>query len=227
MARYGITTSDRVLGVTMGDLRALGKRLGCQHELAAALWASGCYEARLLTAFVADPERLRPAEMERWSRQFDNWAVCDTLCFALFDRSPHAFAQVEAWAERPEEFVRRAAFALLASLALHDRTSDDAAFLVRLPLVEAAASDDRNFVKKGVSWALRSIGGRSPELHAASLELAERLASSSEPSSRWVGKDALRDLSRPAVRRRVASRAAKRASTGTGKKRPGRSPRTA
>ena len=227
MARYGISTSDRVLGVTMGDLRAFGKRVGRQHDLAAALWASGCYEARLLTAFVADPERLRPAEMERWAREFDNWAVCDTLCFALFDRTPHAFAQVEAWADRAEEFVKRAAFALLASLALHDRASDDAAFLARLPLVEQAASDARNFVKKGVSWALRSIGGRSPQLHAASLELAERLGTSSEPAARWVGKDALRDLTRPAVRERGAARAAKRGASGTGKKRPGRSPRAA
>jgi len=208
MARYGIV-APRALGVSVGDVRALGKRIGKNHALARALWKTGVYEARLLAAFVADPVELGPEEMDRWCRDFDNWAVCDTLCFHLFDRSAHAFARVRAWAPKRSEFVRRAAFALLASLALHDRSTDDAAFVACLPLIEAAASDERNFVKKGVSWALRGVGARSRALHAASIELAERLAAAG-PAERWVGKDALRDLMRPKVRAGLAAREARR-----------------
>jgi 3-methyladenine DNA glycosylase AlkD len=205
MARYGIP-SDNALGVPMSKMQQLAKRLGRSHELAQALWATGVYEARTVAAFVEEPERLTPAQMDRWCRDFDSWAICDTVCFKLFDQSPHAFGRVTAWAGRSAEFEKRAAFALLASLGGHDRASGDAAFLRCLPLVERAASDERNFVKKGVSWALRSVGRRSAKLHAACVALARRLAASTDASERWVGNDALRDLTKPAVVRRVAAR---------------------
>jgi len=129
--------------------------------------------------------------MDCWARQFDNWAICDTLTFKCWDKSPHAFAMVDRWAGDPAEFVKRTAFALLASLALHDRKSCDEPFLTRLPLVEAAATDERNFVKKGVSWALRSIGGKkSLALRAAARNLADRLADSPDKSAKWIGRGA-------------------------------------
>jgi 3-methyladenine DNA glycosylase AlkD len=212
MVRYAIH-ADKAYGVTMADMRALGKRLGTNHELATALWKTGWYEARMVTAFVADPERLSSAEMDRLCRDFDNWAICDTLCFSLFDRSPLAFDKVEQWAARREEFVKRAAFALLATLALHGRGDGDAPFLRALPLVERAASDERNFVKKGVSWALRAIGVRSLELNTAAMKLAQRLATSPNPAARWIGKDALRDLARPIVARRLAKKHKKSAAS--------------
>jgi 3-methyladenine DNA glycosylase AlkD len=162
----------------------------------------------MLVAFVADPAQVTPAQMERWARDFDNWAICDHLTFHLFDRTPHAWRRVDAWAAKDAEFVRRAAFALLAALALHDRDAADAAFLDRLPLIEAAADDPRNFVKKGVNWALRSIGGRNQVLHAAALALSRRLAASASAPARWVGKDAVRDLSRPLIAARVAKKSA-------------------
>jgi 3-methyladenine DNA glycosylase AlkD len=207
MARYGIV-ARQVFGVSVADIRVLGRTLGLRHDLAEPLWQTGWYEARMLVALIADPARVTSAQMERWARDFDNWAICDHLTFHLFDRSPHAWRKVDAWAARDAEFVRRASFALLAALALHDRVAADAAFLDRLPLIEAAADDPRNFVKKGVSWALRSIGSRNVPLHAAAMVLAGRLASSNVGPARWVGKDALRDLSRPLIAARVARKSA-------------------
>ncbi len=195
MARYAIP-SEKAFGVPMNRIQKLAKSLGKDHELAEALWDTGWYEARLLAAYVGEPEKVTPALMDRWCRDFDNWAVPDTVCFVLFDRTPHAFAKIAKWARRKDEFGKRAAFALLASVALHDKRADDDAFLRCLPLIETAAGDDRNFVKKGVSWALRSVGKRNPKLRAAALALAKTLAVSQEPAPRWVGKDALRDLSR-------------------------------
>jgi 3-methyladenine DNA glycosylase AlkD len=195
MARYAIP-SDNAFGVPMRAIQELGKRLGPNHELAVQLWKSGWYEARTLAAFVAEPERLTPAQMDRWARDFDSWAICDTVCFKLFDRTPHAFDKVEQWARREEEFIKRAAFALLATLALHGAGSD-AQLTNCLPLIERAVSDERNFVKKGVSWALRAMGRRGAGLNAAALQLARKLAASSEPTARWIGKDAVRDLTKP------------------------------
>lgn len=200
MARYAIP-SEGAFGVPVGVLRDRAKRLGKDHELAAGLWATGRYEARLLTCFVDDPAAVTPEQMDAWAAEFADWAICDTACFHLFDKTPHAFAKVGAWAERPEEFVRRAAFALLASLALHAKRASDEPFLRCLPLIETAAADGRNFVKKGVSWALRAYAKRGPEAKAAALDLARRLAASAEPTARWVGKDGLRDLGRPAGKR--------------------------
>ncbi len=204
MARYGIR-APKMFGVSVSMIQQLSKRLGRDHDLAAALWETGWYEARMLTSFVDDPARVTPAQMDRWARDFDNWAICDTVCFHLFDRTPHAWQKVEQWSRRRDEFVKRAAFALLASPALHDQRTGDAPFARSLVLVERAASDERNFVKKGVSWGLRSVGRRNEALHAAAVELARRLAESPEPAARWVGKDALRDLTRVAVRRRLGA----------------------
>jgi len=192
LGRYGIVTADRVIGVPMAGIQKVGKALGRDHGLAASLWESGVYEG-LLCAYVDDPALVTPDQMDRWARDFDNWATCDTLCFALFDRTADAFDMVDRWADDEAEFVRRAAYALLASLALHDKKREDEAFLSCLPLIERAASDERNFVKKGVSWALRSIGGRKSDgLRAAAREIAARLAASDDKSARWVGKDAVR-----------------------------------
>jgi 3-methyladenine DNA glycosylase AlkD len=205
LTRFGIT-AGKAFGVSMRNIQVLAKRLGTDHDLAAALWDTGWYEARLMTSFVDDPARVTPAQMERWCRDFDNWGICDTVCFHLFDRTPHAWAKVAAWHDRREEFVKRGAFALLASLALHDKASGDAPFVKSLGYIERAADDHRNFVKKGVSWALRLVGRRSTALHTASVALARTLAASEVPAARWIGKDGIRDLTKPAVTRRLAAR---------------------
>jgi 3-methyladenine DNA glycosylase AlkD len=206
--RYGIFT-PKAMGVRVGDIQKVAKRLGKNHALALALWDTGWYEARMLASFVDEIEQVTPRQMDRWCRDFDNWGIVDTVCFKLFDRSPHAFAKVRQWSGRREEFVKRAAFTLLACVALHDKQAANAPFLRCLPLAERGARDERNFVKKGVSWALRAMGGRSAALHTAVMRVAERLAQSGDATCRWVGKDALRDLGRPEVRARLARRAAR------------------
>jgi 3-methyladenine DNA glycosylase AlkD len=202
MARFGIV-SENALGVSVADIRALANRIGRDHTLAVALSQTGIYEARMLTAFIADPARVTPAQMDRWARDFDNWAICDTFCIHLFRRTQHAWAQLDKWSGDPREFVKRAAFALLASIALHDQAAPDEAFLEKLRLIERAAIDERSLVKKAVNWALRGIGRRNRTLNLAAVELARRFAASSEPAPRWIGKDALRQLTGEAVLRRL------------------------
>jgi 3-methyladenine DNA glycosylase AlkD len=148
----------------------------------------------MLAAFIDDPAQVTASQMDRWASDFDNWAICDHCCFHLFDRTPYAWRKVAQWSTRRDEFVKRAAFALLASLGVHDKRAEDARFRECLPLIEKAATDDRNFVKKGVSWALRVIGRRSPALNAESVALARRLKAAPEPAARWVGSDAYREL---------------------------------
>jgi 3-methyladenine DNA glycosylase AlkD len=194
MARYGITTTHPIVGVSVATLRQLAKRIGRRHALALELWDAGWYESRMLAALVDEPARVTRGQMRTWALDFDNWAICDTVCFHLFDKTPLAWEQVRSWARSPREFVKRAAFALLASLALHDTTTPDARFRAFLPLIARGASDDRNFVKKGVSWALRGIGRRGPGLRRAAVALARRLTGSPDAAARWVGRDALRDL---------------------------------
>ena len=203
MARYAIP-SDKAFGVSVSNIQKLAKQLGRSHELAAALWDTGWYEARMLTAYVDEPARVTPAQMDRWARDFDNWAICDTLCFALLDRTPHAWAKVAQWSARRDEFVKRAAFAMLWSLAVHDKQAGNEQFVEGLALIERAAADERNFVKKAVNMALRAVGKRNAALNAAAVAVARRLAESPEATPRWVGKDALRELTSPSVVKRLA-----------------------
>jgi len=205
MSRYAIP-NEHALGVRMADIQKLARQLGRDHALALELWKTGVYEAQMLTAYVDEPARVTPAQMDAQARDFDNWAICDTLCFALWVQTPHAFAKIRKWATRRDEFVKRAAFALLASVALKDKSARDADFLRGLELIEKAASDERNFVKKAVNWALRGIGSRNLALNEAAVALARKLAGSTEAAPRWIGKDALRQLATAATRRRLAAR---------------------
>ncbi|MEP6621388.1 MAG: DNA alkylation repair protein [bacterium] len=205
VSRYGIT-AHKAFGVSMSSMQKLAKQLGKDHALAAALWDTGWYEARMLAAFVDEPDRVTAAQMDRWARDFDSWAVCDTLCFHLFDRSRHAWPKIEQWSRNRHEFVKRAAFALLACVALHDKTISDEKFVASLLLVERGAPDERHFVKKSVSWALRAIGERSAVAKAAALTTAERLLISPDASARWVGRDALKALTRANTRRATPAR---------------------
>ena len=208
MARFAIP-SDHALGVSMKDIQALARQFGRDHALAAALWDTGVYEARMLAAYVDEPAQVTPAQMDRWCRDFDNWAVCDTLCFTLFDRTPHAFGKVVLWSSRRDEFQKRAAFALLASLALHSRLDDESRYADGLALIEREAHDERNFVKKGVNWALRAIGRRA-DWRAQAMVVAKRLSASESASARWIGKGALREFARqpPKAKKAATSRKA-------------------
>src|SRR4051812_40705658 len=185
MTRYGLP-NDKALGVAVGEIQKLGKKLGRNQALAEALWATDVYEARLLAAFVGEPEKLTPKLMDAWCRDFDNWGVVDTVCFKLFDQSPHAWPRIAPWTALRGEFQKRAGFVLLACVAAHDKKASDDKFLPYLELIERGAIDERNFVKKGVSWALRMIGLRNPELCAAATRTAQRLAGSDGATPRWV-----------------------------------------
>lgn len=200
LARFGIP-SEHALGISVGALRRYAKQLGTDHALASSLWASGIYEARLLAAFIDDPAAVTSTQMEAWARDFDSWAICDTACFALFDRTPLAWKKLKTWARARPEFKKRAGFALIWSLSVHDKTAPDARFLACLPLIREGALDERNYVKKGVDMALRALGKRNSTLHRAAIELAHELCESAQGAQAWVGRSALRDLAKARLRR--------------------------
>lgn len=195
MARFGINT-ERAFGVSVTAMRKMAKQCGKSHELAADLWATGYHEARILASIVDDPSAVTSAQMEEWVREFNSWDLCDQVCGNLFDRTPFAWKKAVEWSRRKPEFEKRAAFALMAGLARHDRVATDAAFLRLLPIIEKQSSDDRNFVKKAVNWALREIGKRNEALRGPSIASAERILRSGTKSGRWIARDALRELTR-------------------------------
>jgi 3-methyladenine DNA glycosylase AlkD len=196
MARFGLTGEGR-LGLAVPTLRALAKEFGRDHELALALWDTGIPDAQILAGMVAEPARLTVAQMDHWVAGLRAWDVCDQACLNAFVKSPLAWDAIPRWAAREPEFEKRAGFALLAVAAVHQKQRPDADFLARLPLIEAAAGDERNFVKKAVNWALRQIGKRSVGLREPALTLADRLCEREEKSARWIGSDARRELSAP------------------------------
>jgi 3-methyladenine DNA glycosylase AlkD len=202
MARYGIKVDD-AFGVSIWELRRLAKPLGRDHELALALWATGNHEARLLATIVDDPALVDEAQMEAWVVDVDSWDVCDQLTSNLFDKTTFAYEKAREWAARDEEFVKRAAFALMAALAWQDKKAPDDRILAFLPLIEAHADDPRNFVKKAVNWALRQIGKRSVHLNALAIQTAEGIRQIESSAARWIASDALRELTSARVKARL------------------------
>ncbi len=205
MKRYGIDTG-RALGISVTELRRLARGLGHDHELAAALWASGVHEARILASLVDEPARVSEAQMDAWVADLDSWDVCDAVCGNLFDRTPFALDKAVEWSTREPEFEKRAGFALMAWSAVHRKDLPDAAFASLLPLIRERSTDDRNYVKKAVSWALRQIGKRSAGLNTKAIRTAEQIERLDARSSRWIARDALRELRSDAVQARLRTR---------------------
>lgn len=205
MARYGIRTDDAV-GVTVTELRQLARGLRPDHELAAALWTSRVHEARILASLVDDPTLVTEEQMDAWVSDLDSWDVCDGVCGNLFDRTPFALDKAVEWAGREPEFERRAGLATMAWAAVHRKDLPDVAFAALLPTIHESSTDDRTYVKKAVSWALRQIGKRSKGLNAEAIRTAEQIGRIDTRASRWVARDALRELRSDAVRSRLKAR---------------------
>jgi 3-methyladenine DNA glycosylase AlkD len=203
MARFGIN-GQNVLGISMKTLEPIAKSLGKDHALAAQLWDSGIHEARLLACMIDDPKQITEAQMESWVNAFDSWDVCDQACNKLFDKTPFAYAKAVEWTSRDAEFVKRAGFVLMATLAVHDKKAPDQPFIDFLPIIEREASDDRNFVKKAVNWSLRQIGKRNLALNARAVQTAERIREQDSKAARWIAADALRELTSPAVKEKLS-----------------------
>jgi 3-methyladenine DNA glycosylase AlkD len=192
MARYGINT-HRTLGISIYELRRIAKSVEPNHDLAEALWASSIHEARILASYIERPEWVSEEQLERWVLDFDSWDVCDQVV-ELFAGTPFAYAKAIEWSVRPEEFVKRAAFALIAELAAHDKMASDEKMAQFFPVILRQATDGRNFVKKAVNWALRNIGKRNRELNRLSIETARQIQQIDDRTARWIASDALREL---------------------------------
>jgi 3-methyladenine DNA glycosylase AlkD len=206
MARFGINTR-KAFGVSMAAIQPLVRRYRRRHDLALALWDSGWHEARILAALIDDPDLVTRRQMDQWAASFDSWDLCDQASMKLFARTPFVGEKAAKWAKDEREFVRRAAFATMAGYAVRAKHADDREFLPCLDLIEAYATDSRNFVRKAVNWALRQIGKRSIALHKPALALAERLAASDDRTARWIGKDAVKELADPGQLARLKSKA--------------------
>jgi 3-methyladenine DNA glycosylase AlkD len=202
MARYGIEISH-ALGISIYTLREIAAGIEPDHDLAARLWASGIHEAQHLAAMVDEPEKVTEAQIEAWAAEFDSWDICDQVCGNLLLRTPFVVQKAVEWTSRPEEFVKRAGFALMCELAAHDKQAPDELFLSFLPLIIREAGDDRNFVKKAVNWALRNIGKRNLALNAAAIETARQIREQGSRSAKWIAADALRELTSDRMQQRL------------------------
>ena len=206
MRQFGIETKN-ALGVPVPALRKLAKEIGRDHKLAKELWASGVHEARLLATMIDDPGQVTERQMDRWVKDFNSWDLCDQCCGNLFDKTRFAWARAVAWAARDEKFVKRAGFALMAALAVHDKRATNRAFERLFPIIRREATDGRNFVRKAVNWALRQIGKRNRTLNRKAVATARAIRKIDSKAARWIASDALRELTGAAVQKRLRDQA--------------------
>ncbi len=202
MLRYGIVT-EKAFGVSIPTLRSIAKELGKDHQLSLDLWSTGWHEARMLAVLTDEKEKVDGSQMEAWVMDFDSWDICDICCGNLFDQTQLSWSKAKDWASRDEEFVKRAGFTLMAALAVHDKKASDRAFIEFFPIIEGAAVDERNYVKKAVNWALRQIGKRNEALNIEAIACAERIKALDHRSARWIASDALRELRSEPVKKRL------------------------
>jgi len=202
MAKYGMAVEQR-LGVSVPDMRKLAKEIGRDHKLALDLWRTGIAEARIVAGMVGDPAKLTEEQMEEWVKDINSWDVCDQVCMNLFEKNQLAWKKIVDWSEREEEFVKRTAFSLIACLAWHDKKASDEKFVELLPVIIRGATDERNFVKKAVNWALRNVGKRNLNLNKAAIDTAKGIRRLDSKAARWVASDTLRELESDAIQSRL------------------------
>lgn len=194
MVRFGINPKY-ALGVRIPVLRNLAKKIGKNHRLAKGLWATKIHEARILAGIIEEREKVDEKQMGRWVKEFNSWDLCDQCCMNLFDKLPFAWSKAIEWAKREEEFVRRAGFALMACLAVHDKGAKNKDFVNFFPLIKKYSTDERNFVKKAVNWALRQLGKRNQFLEEAAIKTAKEIQKIDSKSAKWIAADAIKELS--------------------------------
>jgi len=202
MARYGINPNNN-LGISIYKLRPIAKENGKDHNLALKLWESGIHDARLLACFIDEPDKVTAEQMDSWAKDFDSWDICDQACTSLFDLTTFAWSKTYEWAKRDEEFVKRGAFSIIAGLAVHDKESSDEKFEKIFPLIIKHSTDERNYVKKAVNWALRNIGKRNLTLNKKAVDVANRILKIDDKTARWIAKDAIRELTSEKVINRL------------------------
>jgi len=202
MARFGIAPKN-TYGISIPNLRKIAKEIGINHSLAQQLWNSGIHEARILASMIDDPKAVMEKQMEKWVKDFDSWDVCDQVCGNLFDKTNLAFPKAIEWSKRKEEFVKRAGFAIIAWSAFHNKEAKDRDFIKFLPLIKKASTDERNFVKKAVNWALRQIGKRNLALNKKAIAAAKEIQKMDSRSTKWIASDAIRELTSEAVQKRL------------------------
>jgi len=193
MARFGINSKNS-LGVSIPDLRKLAKEIGKDHVLAQKLWDSKIHEAKILASMIDEPKLVTKKQADQWIKDFDSWDVCDQVCMNLFDKTSFAFERAILWTKNTAEFEKRAGFALMASLAFHDKSFSDEKFLKFFPLIKKYSIDERNFVRKAINWALRQIGKRNINLNKQAIELAKEIQNINSKSARWIAYDAIKEL---------------------------------
>ena len=205
MVRFGISPNN-TLGVSVPIVRDIAKEIGKNHKLAKQLWDSKIHEARLLAGFIDIPEKVTEKQMERWVKGFDSWDICDQLCGNLFDKTPFAYKKSFEWSKRKEEFVKRAGFVLMAVLSVHDKKAEDKRFEKFFPLIKKHSTDERNFVKKAVNWALRQIGKRNINLNKKAIKIAKEIKKIDSKSAKWIASDALRELTSDKIQKRLKAK---------------------
>lgn len=193
MARFGINLKH-ALGVRVPVMRSLAKKIGKNHQIALELWQTKIHEARILASMIDDPKEVSGKQMEQWVKEFNSWDSCDQCCMNLFDKLPVAWKKAIEWANRKEEFVRRAGFALMACLAWHDKQAKDKDFEKFFSVIKKYATDERNFVKKAVNWALRQIGKRNANLKIKAIKMAEEIKKINSSVAWWIAIDAIKEL---------------------------------
>jgi 3-methyladenine DNA glycosylase AlkD len=202
MARFGINPNN-TYGVSIPTLRKIAKEAGTNHTLAQQLWASGIHEARIIASMIDAPEQVTEEQLENWVNDIDSWDLCDQCCSNLFCKTNFAYKKAVEWTQRNEEYIKRAGFVLIAELAIHDKKKNDEEFLKFLPIIKRESTDNRNFVKKAVNWALRQIGKRNINLNKATIQTAQQIKTIGSKTAKWIASDTLRELTSPAIQTRL------------------------
>jgi 3-methyladenine DNA glycosylase AlkD len=203
MKRFGINT-NKALGISIPNLRKISKEIGKNHRLAKEIWKSGIHEARILSCLIAQSEKLTEKEMDDWVKNFNSWDLCDICCSNLFDKTKFTIKKIKEWIRNEKEFIKRASFALIASLAFHNKEMKNSQFISFLKIIEREVEDERNFVKKSVNWALRQIGKRNKKLNTLAIKTAKGILKNNKSKpAQWIAKDAIRELTSESVLKRL------------------------
>lgn len=202
MARFGMKIEKR-LGVAVPELRKMAKEIGKNHKLALQIWKTEIPDARILAAMIDEPKEVNEKQMEDWVKDINSWDICDQVCMNLFEKVPFALKKIKEWSKREDEFTKRAAFAIISCLAWHDKKAPDEFFIKFFPIIKSGATDERNFVRKAVNWALRNIGKRNLKLNRSAIKTAKEIQKIDSKSARWIAMDAIRELKSKAAQKRL------------------------
>jgi 3-methyladenine DNA glycosylase AlkD len=164
---------DNQFGVSLGDIRALAKKIRTDHELALSLWKTGNSDAQFLSTLLIQPKKLSAKELDRMVRSVSFVRVADWLTSYVVRQHPDKEALRQDWMPADDRWAARAGWDLTAERVA--KSPDGLDLPALLARIESEMADAKPEVQWTMNNTLAAVGIHFPKHRKRAIAIGEKL----------------------------------------------------